>query len=176
MQLSSCHDRSRSRLYYYLTYYIIYIFKYYNFYIMCLFCVVHYFIMRNVRFCISPSICYCHYSCCNSIAIPVATIAILFQLCCNPIATSKFFTMNSRIWVAIIAIFLLLVCSVFFNICYLKLNNRNFKKVKFNVKEKLQFSCNFPYMNCNFVAIYCNFENPKMGKLQFWPHFPCTSG
>ena len=41
------------------------------------------------------------------------------------------------------------------------MNNCNFKKVKFNVEEKLQFSCNFPYMNCNFVAINCNFKNPK---------------
>ena len=102
-----------------------------------------------------------------AVAIPVATIAILLQLYCNPIATPEIFTMNSRIRVAIIAIFLLLVCSIFFNIYYLKLNTLKFKKVKFNVKEKLQFCCNFPYMNCNFVAINCNFENPKMGKLQF---------
>ena len=51
-----------------------------------------------------------------AVAIPVATIAILLQLYCNPIATSKFFTMKSEIRVAIIAIFLLLVCSIFFNI------------------------------------------------------------
>ena len=131
------------------------------------FCVVHYFIMLNVSFCISWSICSDPFCYCNSVAIPVATIAILLQPYCNPIATPEIFTMNSRIRVAIIAIFLLLVCSTFFNICYLKLNTLKFKKVKFNVKEKLQFCCNFPYMNCNFVAINCNFENPKMGKLQF---------
>lgn len=134
---------------------------------MCPFCVVHYFIMRNVSFCISYPICSDHFCYCNSVAIPDATIAFLLQLYCNPIATPKSFTMKSGIRVAIIAIILLLVCSIFFKICYLKLNTIKFKKVKFNVKEKLQFSCNFPYMNCNFVAIYCNFENPKMGKLQF---------
>ncbi len=134
---------------------------------MCPFCVVHYFIMLNVSFCISWSICSDHFCYCNSVAIPDATIAILLQLYCNPIATPKIFTMKSGIRVAIIAIILLLVCSIFFKICYLKLNTIKFKKVKFNVKEKLQFSCNFPYMNCNFVAIYCNFENPKMEKLQF---------
>ena len=143
---------------------------------MCPFCVVHYFIMRNVSFCISYTICSDYFCYCNSVAIPDATIAFLLQLYCNPVATLKIFTMKSGIRVAIIAIILLLVCSIFFNICYLKLNTIKFKKVKFNVKEKLQFSCNFPYMNCNFVAIYCNFENPKMGKLQFWPHFPCTFG
>ncbi|MBR0370410.1 MAG: hypothetical protein IJH63_06765 [Methanobrevibacter sp.] len=39
------------------------------------------------------------------VAIPVATIAILLQLYCNPIATHEIFTMKSEIGVAIIAIF-----------------------------------------------------------------------
>lgn len=69
--------------------------------------------------------------------------------------------MKSGIGVAIIAIFLLLVCSILYRNNYKKMNNCNFKKVKFNVGEKLQFSCNFPYMNCNFVAINCNFKNLK---------------
>ena len=51
-----------------------------------------------------------------AVAIPVATIAILLQLYYNPIATHVIFTLKSEIGVAIIAIFLLLVCSIFFNI------------------------------------------------------------
>ena len=47
------------------------------------------------------------------------------------------------------------------------MNNRNFKKVKFNVKEKLQFSCNFSPMNCNFVAINCNSKNRKTRIIRF---------
>ena len=85
----------------------------------------------------------------------------LLQFCCNSIATHEIFTMKSEIGVAIIAIFLLFICSILYRNNYKKMNNCNFKKVKFNVKEKLQFCCNFPYMNCNFVAINCNFKNPK---------------
>ena len=52
---------------------------------------------------------------CNSIAIPVATVAIFVAINCNPVATPKIFTLEIRIRVAINCNFLLLVCSIFYN-------------------------------------------------------------
>ena len=55
---------------------------------------------------------------CNSIAIPVATVAIFVAINCNPVATPEIFTLKSGLRVAINCNFLLLVCSIFYSKSY----------------------------------------------------------